>query len=272
MSLVQGLAHRVNAVGAGLPIGQVTAAADRLRRATGLLAATMHASAAPPPTPLLVAAGEHLDTAAGALNRARDELDRYLTTVGVAAVGVAAVRAPATFFAADDLPRRPSAEQTSFWADRVDLLTDLRGTARPERADGSVDDLLVAVVRAAQAGDRAGLRAALVAAPAATGLALGSLAADLLRERVGTDFPAVRRAGLARIGDLLPGLDAATPVEILSRVCRRPVPPRDPDADGPAHPVDPAVAGPVLLAALLAADGQDAADLARTLAGRRGGA
>ena len=45
MSLVQGLAHRVNAVGAGLPIGLVTAAADRLRRATGLLAATMHASA-----------------------------------------------------------------------------------------------------------------------------------------------------------------------------------------------------------------------------------
>ena len=135
-----------------------------------------------------------------------------------------------------------------------------------------MDDLLVAVVRAAQAGDRAGLRATLVAAPAATGLALGSLAADLLRERVGTDFPAVRRAGLARIGDLLPGLDAATPVEILSRVCRRPVPPRDPDADGPAHPVDPAVAGPVLLAGLLAADGQDAADLARTLAGRRGGA
>ena len=265
MSLVQGLAHRVTAVGAGLPIGQVTAAADRLRRATGLLAATLHASAAPPPTPLLVAAGEHLDTAAGALNRARDELDRYLTTVGV---GAGQVLAAATLSTTDDLPRRPSAEQTSFWADRVDLLTDLRGTARPERAEETtVDDLLVAVVRAAQAGDRDGLRATLVAAPAATGLALGSLAADLLRERVGTDFPAVRRTALARIGDLLPGLDAATPVEILARACRQPARPRDPDA--PAHPVDPAVAGPVLLAALLAADGQDAADLARALAGRR---
>ena len=124
MSLVQGLAHRVNAVGAGLPIGLVTAAADRLRRATGLLAATMHASAAPPPTPLLVAAGEHLDTAAGALNRARDELDRYLTTVGVAAVGVAAVgvarrvrsvrrqpSSPPTICRADRRPSRPPSGQ-----------------------------------------------------------------------------------------------------------------------------------------------------------------
>jgi hypothetical protein len=267
VSLVQGLAHRVTAVGAGLPIGQVTAAADRLRRATGLLAATLHASAAPPPTPLLVAAGDHLDSAAGALNRARDELDRYLATVGVGAA-----QPPATFLATPaNETRRPQVERTSFWADRVDLLADLRGAARPERTDGStVDDLLVAVVRAAQTTDRAGLRATLVAAPAATGLALGSLAADLLRERAGTDFPAVRRAALARIGDLLPGLDAATPVEILSRACRRPVPPRE--QAGKQHPVDPAVAGPVLLAGLLAADGQDAADLARTLVGRRGGA
>jgi hypothetical protein len=121
VSLVQGLAHRVNAVGAGLPIGLVTAAADRLRRATGLLAATMHASAAPPPTPLLVAAGEHLDTAAGALNRARDELDRYLTTVGVTAVGVAAVGVaaavrrqpspPPTICRADRRPSRPPSGQ-----------------------------------------------------------------------------------------------------------------------------------------------------------------
>jgi hypothetical protein len=264
VSLLQGLAIRVHAVGDGLPIGQVHAAADRLRTATGLLAATLHESA---PTPLLVAAGDHLDVAAGALHRARDELDRYLAAVGLAT----AVPVPAA--AAGGAVDRPPVESFSFWADRIDVLTDRRGTPRPERReDSTVDGLLVEAVRRAQAGDRAGLREALAAAPATTGLALAPLAAELLRERAGTGFAAVRRSALARVADLLPGLDPATPLEVLTRALRRPVPPRDPDADGPAHPVDPAVVGPVLLAGLLAGAGAGAGDLARDLTRRRGGA
>jgi hypothetical protein len=148
----------------------------------------------------------------------------------------------------------PSAVPKSFWIDRIDRLTDRGDATPPERCESTVESLLTAVVTRSRAGDRAGLRDTLAAAPAATGLALAPLAADLLRTTMSADFAADRRAALARIGDLLPGLDAVTPLEILARAARRPVPPRDPEADGPAHPVDPAVAGPVLLAGLVTED------------------
>lgn len=244
MSLVQGLAVRVTSVGEELPIRQVAAAADRLRTATGLLAATLRASADAPPTPLLVAAGDHLEHAAGAMRRARDELDHYLA----AAVGVTTGEhfTPLTVHPSDSSPIGKFTDRSDLWTERVDHLTGLRGTPVPERIESTVEELLRDVVRRTRAGDRTGLRDRLAAAPAATGLALAPLAADLLRR---ADTPA---APPARLRDLLPHLDPLTPLEILARAARRPVPPRDPEVDGPAHPVDPAVAGPVLLALLIA--------------------
>ena len=226
MSLLAALASRVVTVRADLPLVEVGVASARLRSATTLLAATLAASSAPSPAPLLVSATSHLDAAAGALGRAGDELSRYLASVGL----VAAAAPLAT------------AGQCA-WADRVDVLTGQVGAARPAVDPGlSVGAVLVAAVRAASRGDRVALRQSLVVAPPAVGWALAARTAGLL----GLVAPSpVRRGGLARLAGLLPGLPAPDGAALVSRALRLP------GVEVSAHPADVAAVGVVLVSVVL---------------------
>lgn len=277
-SLIHGVAERVSAVRADLPLGLVATATDRIRAAGAVLAAALAGSAVPPL--LLAAATDHLDAAAGALWRADADLERYLADLGVAVAGVTP----------------SSVERVDEWADRVDAVTGCAGRPRPAvRLDVPVEGTLVDAVRAASRGDRVALRDVLVAAPEAVGRSLTTRCASLLAARVRTVEPVrVRRAATARIADLLPGLDGRTPDRLLTQALLRPpaaglgrsghsagalpwTGPRAAAAGGvvPPHPragagaaggvpwVDAGVAGVVMLAGLLAVGGDDPESLVR---------
>jgi hypothetical protein len=294
-SLLHALAYRIQEVGEELPIGQVASAADRLRSAHGLLAWVTQASATAAPTPSLTAAGEHLDHAAGAMLAAREALTGYLQSIGLPREAVPppdrdwkAALAPAG-------PRRPRREPEpptlgNFWAEAVDRLTDQSRTQTgthgedrrwsPRLQPGSEDDrdkgatgapeLLHRCARAALAEDRGKLRRELIGAGPAVGLGLSAVAAAPLRylaaELVGhppraEDLPEVRRAVFPRVRPLLPAVDEIVVEELLARACHAP----PPQVEAPVHPVDSAVTGAVLVAALLAATDRDADELAKVV-------
>ncbi|GLH95657.1 hypothetical protein [Phytohabitans aurantiacus] len=273
-SLLHALAYRIQEVGEELPIGQVASAADRLRSAHGLLAWVTQASATLAPTPSLTAAGEHLDHAAGAMLAAREALTGYLQSIGLPREAVPppdrdwrAALAPAG-------PRRPRREPEpptlgNFWAEAVDRLTGQSGH-RPDKGAMGAPELLHRCARAALAGDRGKLRRELIGAGPAVGLGLSAVAAAPLRylaaELLGhppqaEDLPAVRRAALPRVRPLLPAVDEIVVDELLARACHAP----PPKVEAPVHPVDSAVTGAVLVAALLGATGRDADELARVV-------
>ena len=132
----------------------------------------------------------------------------------------------------------------------MDLLTGYAGVARP--AVEGTGDLLDRAVRAALAGDRDAYRTTLVTAAAQAGLALAPVTAELARDL--STSAAVRQAALAAVAPLLPALDPAVAHTVLARACRDVPPP--PRTGAQAHPADPAILGPVLVAGLLRATGR----------------
>ncbi|MEH1125098.1 hypothetical protein [Micromonospora sp. CPCC 206061] len=273
-SLLHALAYRILQVGEELPIGQVASAADRLRSAHGLLAWVTQASATAAPAPSLAAAGEHLDHAAGAMLAAREALTGYLQSIGLPREAVAppdrawqAALAPAG-------PRRPRRELEppalgNFWAEALDRLTGQSGH-RPDKGARTSPELLHRCARAALAEDRGKLRRELIGAGPAVGLGLSAVTAAPLRHLAAElvshppraeDLPEVRRATLPRVRPLLPAVDEVVVDELLARACHAP----PPDVEVPVHPVDSAVTGAVLVAALLGATGRDADELARVV-------
>ncbi|MCW6004687.1 hypothetical protein K1W54_08830 [Micromonospora sp. CPCC 205371] len=276
-SLLHALAYRIQEVGEELPIGQVASAADRLRSAHGLLAWVTQASATVAPTPSLTAAGEHLDHAAGAMLAAREALTGYLQSIGLPREAVPppdrdwrAALAPAG-------PRRTRREQEppklgNFWAEAIDRLTDQTGDQTGARGGGALSspELLHRCARAALAEDRGKLRRELIGAGPAVGLGLSAVGAAPLRylaaELLGhppqaEDLPEVRRAALPRVRPLLPAVDEVVVDELLARACHAP----PPTVEAPVHPVDSAVTGAVLVAALLGATGRNADELAMVI-------
>ena len=231
MSLLHALGSRVVTVRSDLPLAEVSVATGRLREATALLAAALESSTAASPVPLLASATSHLDTAAGALGRAGDELDRYLASVGLHAT-------PASVVVSGSCP----------WADRIDVLTGHVGAARPAVSpELSVDAVLAAAVRAALSGSVAGLRQALVVAPPAVGWALGARAAGLL----GAEEPAlVRRRAEDRLPVLLPGLSSPAGSALVCRALRLPAP------SVSAHAADVAAVGVVLVSVVFGLTGR----------------
>ncbi|WP_203700642.1 hypothetical protein [Asanoa iriomotensis] len=211
-------------------MAEVGVASGRLREATALLAATLEASSAVTAAPLLASAASHLDAACGALDRAGDELDRYL-----AAVGVAPSSSPVV--TSGPCP----------WASRVDVLTGSVGAARPAVDRSlSVDLVLVAAVRAAVRGDRVGLRSALVVAPPSVGFALAARTAGL----VGVASPSLVLSGaLSRLPALLPGLPPAAAEALACRALRLPGPAVS------AHAADASAVGVVLVSVVLGLTG-----------------
>ncbi|MEV4416377.1 hypothetical protein [Catellatospora sp. NPDC049609] len=277
MSLVQDLADQLRVAREELPLPQVSAAAERLRTATGLLAWVLHHSTTPVSVPDLSRAVERLDHAAAALRVAQDRLDEYALALGmpVDAHG----RPDEAWHAVPAQPVRGEATGSSdcrladWWGERVALVTGEEfsaGTLTADRADAAQSsvELLRRCVQAAHDGDRRRLHRHLAAAGPAVGLGLSAIAPPLLRQLamdlVGypprlEDLARVRRAALPLPAELLPQLPPDAAGEIVARICHT-RPQRTADR-GPVHPVDSATAAALLVAALLRANGRTADEL-----------
>ncbi|BCJ72640.1 hypothetical protein CS0771_21840 [Catellatospora sp. IY07-71] len=289
MSLVQELADQLRVAREELPLPQVSAAAERLRTATGLLAWVLHHSAVPVSVPDLSRAVERLDHAAAALRVAQDRLDEYALALGmpVDAHGRADESWPAA------LPAQPARGEVTgsadcrladWWGERVTLVTGEEFSAAAlsgDRADAaqSSAELLRRCVSAAHDGDRRRLHRHLAAAGPAVGLGLSAVAPALLRQLatdlVGypprlEDLARVRRAALPLPAELLPQLPTEAAEEIVARICHT-RPQRAADRS-PVHPVDSATAAALLVAALLRANGRTADELAQVIEAERAAA
>ncbi|WP_051366801.1 hypothetical protein [Hamadaea tsunoensis] len=264
MSLVQDLADQIRVARDELPVAEVTAAAERLRMAGGLLAWVMHATGDPARVPQLAGATERLESAVGLMRGAQDALEEYTVALGIAADSV-----PATNSWAATVPTQRAdggRQLTDWWAERVQVLADGPVDEPSDPADTSTE-LLRRCASAALDEHPARLHRELAGSGAAVGLGLAAVAPPLLRflaaDLVGhpprlEDLARVRRAALSSIG-LLPKLSAEAADEIIARVCHA-APQRRTDS-GPTHPVDSAAAAALLVAGLLRATGRGAAEL-----------
>jgi hypothetical protein len=189
-----------------------------------------------------------------------------------------------------------------WWSERVDVLTDGSGGYEESGAAPDSAELLRRVAARAGSGDRAGLRSELVRSSAPVGLGLAALAPGALRrlaeELLGhpprpQDLARLVQAVRARVRELLPGLRPDVAELLLGRACRVPAPqsgegrqdnagrpsgtdraagsrPAD-GADGadsrpaPPHPADSAIAGAVLVGALLQRLHRDPGEIDRYL-------
>ena len=275
MSLVLDLAARLRSTAEDLPVAQLTAAVERLRLASVLLAYVLREAADPAAVPTLASAETHLTGSVAALHATRRAIDDYLAAIGVAGSGPPPAEphwpepvedAPVP---ADEKDGGEAPKLGNWWVERVCLVTD--GSAERGRTD-PVDstDLLRRVAGRARAQDRSGLRTALVDVDPAVGLSLAATAPPLLRqlaaELVGRtptpeDLPKVTEAVAPRLRDVLPKLPESTAAVLLARVCHAEEARREPAGQGgqaePAHPVDAAVTAGAAVGALLAALGRD---------------
>lgn len=290
-SLVSQLAAQLRTVASDLPLPHVLRAAQCLRTASGLLTYVLQASAHPSALPRLAAAEEHLGQAARAMWAARDAIEQYLTSIGVAGVGTGPAPPPRPE-AAEQQQSAPAPHAvpvdsvsglTDWWATRVNELTDhgdgtpvVRQPAAepPGNAAPDPEATLRELTRLAQAEDRDGYRDALVDTSPAAGLRLPALGVPVLRglatERLGrrptaADLDDLRATAVPRVRALLPRLDEQLPVALLAEVCHAYRHPAAARAE-PPHPVDVAVAYPPLVAAFLSAVGRGDDHLAERLA------
>jgi hypothetical protein len=206
-----------------LPLPEVRRAAQEVDAASRRLAAVL--SKNPAGVRPLNAALAHLDTAAGALLLAQHSIQGYLASVPAELDPL-----PSTV----DPPILPT-----WWAERVAELTGHRSVPADPFA-GTSDALLRAAVTRALDADRAGLAEVLSAADPATGLGLARLTAPLVQRYA--DLADDPYAALATVRYLLPRLpDEVAEAQLAG------TPPRPWER----HPADPAIAGTVLVAALL---------------------
>jgi hypothetical protein len=222
VSLLSQPAAGLPGTGAGLPLPEVRRAAQEVDTASRRLAAAL--AAHPAPVPVLGAALEHLDSAAGALLLAQHAIQGYLAAIGAPSTG-----APSTV----DEPVR-----SNWWVERVVQLTKHTPTLRDPA--GSAAELLAAALRPAQAGDRAGFAEVLASAEPTIGLGLAGLTAPLI-ERYAAEL-ADPSPALDTVEDLLPALPDGLAEALLART---------PDRPWDNHPADPAIAGTGLVAGLL---------------------
>lgn len=267
MSLVQDLADRLRVAQDQLPIAQISAAAERLRAASALLAWVLHQSGRPTAAPTLDNAADVLDRAAAVLRSAHDSLDAYCLAIGIAVESTLDSRLPAV---PNQLQRTPEVDDqlADWWRTRVCQLTGQTRLHKGRGAESSTE-LLTQCVHAALANDTDALHRVLTRAGAAVGLGLAAVAPALLRhlatDLVGhpprlEDLARVRRAALPLLTQALPQLTPDPGEEIIARVCHA-----EPQRKGsqPNHPTDVAVASALLVAALLRATGRSATELAK---------
>jgi hypothetical protein len=274
MSLVQDLADQLRAVREDLPIAEVSAAAERLRMAGGLLAWVMHATGDPNRVPQLGGAADRLESAAGLMRSAHDAIDAYSLALGMAADPVGA---PSSWGASAPIvptqARTTDVPLSDWWSERVRVLAGrdavdglLTSSTTDDPAETSVE-LLRRCVSATLDERPAKLHRELASAGPAVGLGLAAVAPPLLRhlaaELVGhpprlEDLAKVRRAALVHVG-LLPELSPEAAEEIIARVCH--ATPQRRGEGVPTHPVDSAAAATLVVAGLLTAAGRGASEL-----------
>ena len=262
MSLIQELGARLHAAGADLPLGELTAALDKLRASAALLAWVRQQSTDPLGVPELSGALEHLEHAARALHVVADSVSGYLAAIGLGAQappsadGRPAPPVPQPVPPPADAASSGAPRLRRWWAERVAYLTD-GPVAEPDTpaAATTPDELLRTVTRHTRAGDRDGLRRALEGAPAPVGLGLSALAPALLHrlasdllghEPQPADLSTLTRTAREPVLSLLPKLPPALVDTLLARVCRVPLA-GDPV---PPHPADSAVTSGVLVGVL----------------------
>ncbi|NUO55191.1 MAG: hypothetical protein HOV71_19370 [Hamadaea sp.] len=274
MSLVQDLGDQLRVVREDLPIVEVSAAAERLRMAGGLLAWVMHATGDPQRVPQLGGAADRLESAAGLMRSAHDALDAYALALGLAADSVGTAQSwGASAPVVPTQGRSADVPLSDWWAERVrvlagrDALDDLVTSATTDDPAETSTELLRRCVSATLDERPAKLHRELASAGPAVGLGLAAVAPPLLRhlaaELVGhpprlEDLARVRRAALVHRG-LLPELSPEAAEEIVARVCH--ATPQRRSEGSPTHPVDTAAAAVLVTAGLLAATGRGASEL-----------
>jgi hypothetical protein len=270
MSLVQDLADRLRAAHDQLPVAEITAAAERMRAATALMAWVLHHSSRPDAVPSLGNAAERLDHAAAALRAAQDSLDSYSLAIGIAVDSYPDNRLPAV---PGQVQRAHSVDHqlADWWSTRVCHLTGHPMIEKRGEGAESSTELLALCVDTALEADTAALHRHLVSAGPAVGLGLAAVAPPLLRhlalDLVGhaprlEDLARVRRAALPLLAKVLPELTPDPGEEIIARVCHA-----QPQRKGsqPNHPTDVAVASALLVAALLKATGRSGDELSKVV-------
>jgi hypothetical protein len=281
VSLVESLGHQLRGVADELPVAELREAGDRLHAAAALFGFVMTESGHAEWLAQLETAAGHLDDAMGSINGVLAGLDTYLEQIGLPGVPVPAqdgqpVAARPGGASGQERPD-PVLATRGWWVERVDLLTDHDpDPEHPPQARSAADsnrpeapsEALRRLVRSGRDAGRDGYRGALLATYPGSGLQVPGLAARALR-RVAADLlghapgPEDHRhlvdrlAG--RVRELLPnapdGLAAGLLAEVAAPFGGRPA------GGAPAHPVDAAAAGPILLAAALRATGRDDSQL-----------
>jgi hypothetical protein len=259
-SLLDELTAELGAVSDHLPLPalrravvSMRTAGDQLIHAIRLAATAEAATVAPVPggRDILHRVGRataHLESGAGLLMRAQDEIGAYLTAIGHRPPALpASANAPAT--TAGD----------SWWARRVGVLTGEDAPACPAPA-GTAGELMHRVVVAVRTGDRRALHAQLVGAGAALGTSLAGVASAaigqvtaewLRRDPEPADVPRLRAR--VHVGDLLPHLPDRVVTSLVRQACHAP----DHDPGGNHDPVDLAVGAAVVAARLAGVLGRE---------------
>jgi hypothetical protein len=280
MSLVEELAARLRASSDTLPLDEVAAALHRLRASVDLLMRVRAESHRPVGVPQLAAVVEHLEHAGWALRVAQDAIDDYLAVVGVGLPGRPVTGLPPNTTedpgdagdASDSAPMTTvRGTATHWWSLRVAELTGGDGAASADEPGGvrvgEPAQLLGRVARLTAAGERDGLYRELTAVSPPVGLALASVSPPRAHRLAGqllghpprpADLAVLAGAVRGPVGAMLPGLPGGVLDVLLARVCRVPRPAGS--SGTPVHPVDSAVAGAVMVGALMGRLGGDPDD------------
>ena len=255
MSNIETLGARLRALSQAVPTDDVKRAADELAAARAGLVAALQQSAKPVAIAQLASALDSVDRAQRQLVLGIDCLDQYLVAIGVAprhSDTPQTATATAASVTADDVDSR--------WRKRVNELSDGSATTQPKSV--SMPRVFSELVSLARNGSRDSYRDKLLVAGAVGGAQLPSLswpAANEIYAELAAHAPgAVTPARLARyVRDIrdavLPKLTDDMAVGQLNAACSlegamRAASPAESDAA-----VDQAVAGPVMVAALLRA-------------------
>lgn len=259
MSDLETLGARLRGIAADLPVPDTRTAALRLAEAQDGLSNALRESVEPAGIPQLNRAREHVDKAIRGLRSASDNLDAYLTSIGLDT----ASNINESISPNGSVPVEVAPGSTDWWRQRVNTISE--GDAKTEPGEVTVTKLFSELVERARRGDRDGYRDRLLVAGAGNGSKLPGLSWPLIRnlatEVLGhaptpKDDDRLRGHVRESVRKLLPKLPEDVALSQLHGACSLPHVAKDADGkqtDEKPHPVDTAASGPIIVAALLQA-------------------